>query len=114
MKPRKSPAPQPSVPRIAHFHLRFRESDRCNGVTRTILQAMAKRLGLSQSDTVHMALADMARRLGLLATSKVIINPTTADLRGMDFSGLRQAAARAVAVDTPRKAIKRHIRAPGK
>lgn len=75
--------------------VRFRETDAWNGVTKSLLQSMAAHMNLSETDTVHMALAAMARSLKLIPTAKVIVNPTVADLKGMDFSGLRRAVARA-------------------
>ena len=94
MKPAKRPAPTAS-PRPPALLFRFRETDAWNGVTKRMLQNMATHMNLSETDTVHMALAAMARSLKLTPTAKVIVNPTVADLKGMDFSGLRRVVARA-------------------
>ena len=73
--------------------LRLRERCDWNGVTRELLQQMADRLNLSDTETVHVALANLARDLELMPPSGVVINPTAAQVKGMDFSGLRRVAA---------------------
>lgn len=113
MKPAKRPAPTASS-RPPALLVRFRETDAWNGVTKRMLQNMAAHMNLSETDTVHMALAAMARSLKLIPTAKVIVNPTVADLKGMDFSGLRRVAALAgtikAAPQRSRAAAKRPVR----
>ena len=111
-RPRSAPTTRP--PGIL---VRFREVNAWNGVSRRLLKKMATRLNLTETDTIHMALADMARTMKLMPTGKVIVNPGLEDLKGMDFSGLRKVLEFALAADSittpteePVKASRRSVR----
>jgi len=51
---------------------------------------MARRLNMNETDTVHMALADRARALGLLPRREPTLIESPEDLAGFDLSGLKR------------------------
>ena len=92
---RRLSATKPPRTRPAALLLRLRDRDAWNGVTRELLRKMAIQLNMTDTETVHMALANLARDMKLLKTSEVIVGPSARNLKGMDFNGLQQVVARA-------------------
>jgi hypothetical protein len=68
----------------------MRRKNSPNGITRTTLRELARRLNLTETDTIHMALADRARSVGLLPRREPTLITGPADLAGLDLSELRR------------------------
>lgn len=102
--PRK---PRAKTPRPTGILVRLRSDDQFNSVSRETLREMARRLGMTETDTVHMALADAARRLGLRPQREPKFIQSAEELAEFDLSGLRRAllvGLRAEAEDRARAA----------
>ncbi len=68
----------------------MRRKNSPNGITRTTLRELARRLNLTETDTIHMALADRARSVGLLPRREPKVVNGPADLAGFDLSELKR------------------------
>jgi hypothetical protein len=87
--------------------LRMRRKNTPTGITRTTLRELARRLNLTETDTIHMALADRARSVGLLPRREPTLVTGPADLAGLDLSELKRVlelGMRAAAEDESRAA----------
>ena len=60
--PRKRTAAKSKTPSSNGILLRYRERDTAYGVTRRTTTRIAENLGLSETQVVHMALANLARQ----------------------------------------------------
>ena len=60
--PRKRAAAKPRAPSGNGILLRYRERDTAYGVTRQTTARIAESLGLSETQVVHVALANLARQ----------------------------------------------------
>lgn len=68
----------------------MRRKNTPTGITRTTLRELARRLNLTETDTIHMALADRARSVGLLPHREPKLVTSPADLAGLDLSELKR------------------------
>jgi hypothetical protein len=75
--------------RPAGILLRFRSESAWNEVSRDLLREMARRLNMTETATVHIALADRARALGLIPRREPKIIERPEELEELDLSELK-------------------------
>jgi hypothetical protein len=76
--------------RPAGILVRFRSENAWNEVSRDLLREMARRLNMTETATVHMALADRARALGLLPRREPKLIERPEELEELDLSELKR------------------------